>query len=643
MKFSYLKTLSALSMLILFMALIVPPVSVDYDWVMEGNNLNCEFGFWMDGQGDVNGDGYDDLIIGAPDYDQYFVGEGAVFIYYGSASGLSDVPGWVRFGEHDSSGFGRCVSIHGDVDHDGYDDVLIGSHQFTGTKVNEGKVYFYPGGPGGPDTIPSWTMVSARKGAKLGEAVAIVGDVNDDGFDDICVGAHGWDDNEVLGDSIGNKAGKAWVFLGTPDGPDDIANLTEVGGQTDNNIGVSVDRAGDINNDGYMDLAIGGYIFLIGDGMICVFNGSEEGIDEDMEFTAIGGAEDTSFYAVNLSTAGDLNGDGYDDVVIGAPRFDANGIYQSGKLHVHYGSPTGLTEDIGWIGTGTQYDERWAFNVNEGGDINKDGYGDLLVGAKYFDNGDLSNAGKAELFLGGPKGPQRIPTWTFKGLDSTDVVGTNICNAGDLNGDGYDDIAVSGDEYTGDLAREGIVYVFYGQPQQCDPPEHLSIYFMTPNSVTVGWKWLYGSQKYKFYMKRVDAVGTQWMVPTQDSVLIIGGLVPGAHYVGYVQAKCEGGWTARSNILNFYTPLHKEGELTGINVFPTLATDQISISMENISGEVSVNIMDMKGARLINKKYLVDNAHSVIMINEISDLSRGRYFIVVESTGNLITKQFIKQ
>lgn len=627
---------------LLFSALAVPPVHPGFDWVVEGNIEKSDFGFWTDGGGDVNGDGYDDVIIGAPSVSHDFVGEGAVYIYYGSEDGLSLEPDWVMYGAHDSSGFGRCVSIKGDVNNDGYADVLIGSHQHKQTVVNEGKVLLFLGGPDGPGTEPYWTMVSGRKGAKLGEAVVFAGDLNHDGYDEICVGAHGWDDDEVLGD-FGNKAGKFWVFKGNADGINPVPIMACVGIVEDANLGVSMDRAGDVNGDGIDDLHIGGYIFLIGDGMLCTFHGGLAGPDGIPDFMAAGGASDTSFYAINLSSAGDVNGDGYADVMVGAPRFDANGIYQSGKLHLHFGGPDGLDPEIAWIGEGSQYDERWAFNVNEAGDINHDGYGDILVGSKYYDNGSITNAGKAELYLGGPKGPQRTPTWSFAGLDTTTTLGTNLSNIGDVNGDGYDDIIVSGNEYSGDLLREGIAYAFYGQPQECDPPQHPSIYFITPNSVTIGWDWLYGAQKYRFYMKRVDAAGPSWLIPTQDSVVIVGGLVPGAHYKAYVTAKCDGGWTNRSTVLDFYTPLHKEGELTNVDIYPTLVSNTVHIAIGTSTGPVSVAIVDFNGKTVMQNQYLIDQSNTVIVLNDLQELATGTYFVAVQTATSRITRQFVKQ
>jgi len=218
-----------------------------------------------------------------------------------------------------------------------------------------------------------------------------------------------------------------------------------------------------------------------------------------------------------------------------------------------------------------------------------------------------------------------------------------LANAGDINGDGYDDIIVSGDEYSNDINREGIVYAFYGQPQQCDPPQHTSIYYMTPNSVTIGWDWLYGAQKYKFYMKRVDGPGTEYKITTQDSVLIIGGLVAGAHYVAYVAGKCDGGWTDRSTILDFYTPVHKEGELTNMEVFPSPTSNKINISIGNSTGPVAVRIFNLNGELMYSKIFQVDELQTVIVINEITNFAVGNYLVMVESSSNKITKQIVKQ
>lgn len=643
MRNPYFRLFSFIALIVILTGVTVPPVHPTYDWKVQGGQYNIDFGFWLGGEGDVNGDGYDDIIIGSPSFAHDYVGEGAAFIYYGSPAGLSHEPDWVTYGENDSAGYGRCVSIAGDVNGDGYDDVLVGSHQYSGTKVNEGKVYFYKGGPDGPETTPSWTKTSGRKQAKLGEALAMIGDINLDGYDDISVGAHGWDDDETLGGALGNKAGKAWIYLGTPDGPALTENFTEIGFTTDANIGVSLDKAGDINGDGYMDLAIGGYIFLIGDGMVCVFRGDETGVDEDLDFMGVGGAMDTSFYAINLSTAGDVNGDGYDDFVVGAPRYDANGLYQSGKLHLHYGSANGLQDEIGWIGTGSQYDERWAFNVNEGGDINHDGYGDLLVGSKYFDAGPITNAGKAELYLGGPQGLQRKPTWTFSGSDTSACVGTNLCVAGDVNGDGHEDIIVSGPEFSDEFEREGIVYAFYGQEMKCDPPQHPTLLQLTPNSALIKWNWLYGSEKYKLYMKRADGYGTQFSYVTQDSTALMIGLTPGTHYICYVMGKCEAGWTTKSTILEFTTPMPREGDVEAMKIYPTLVDQQITLYTGSQTGDFSITVFDAAGVLMFEKMLNITDPNATVAINEVGALPSGSYFISVQNKDSKFTTRFIRQ
>ncbi|MFZ1609802.1 MAG: T9SS type A sorting domain-containing protein [Chitinophagales bacterium] len=619
----------------------IDPLSVSYNWKQEGDQKECQYGFSIDGGGDINGDGYDDIIVGAPLYTNTFESEGAAFIYFGSSSGLNHTADWIQYGGQSNAQFGKCVSIAGDVNGDGFNDILIGAHQFNTTENLEGKAFLYYGGSSGPSLNPAWSVVGEKKSAKLGESLSIVGDVNADGYDDVCIGAHGWDNDEDLG-SAGGRAGKASVYLGSATGLNTIPQMTVKGSQTDANIGISIDRAGDVNGDGYMDVAIGGYIFLIGDGMICVFKGGPDGVDLETGFMAIGGAMDTSFYAVNLSTAGDLNGDGYDDVVIGAPRFDANGIYQSGKLHVHYGGSEGLDSVIGWIATGTQYDEKFAFNVNNAGDINQDGYDDLLVSSRFFDNGSDTDAGKAELYLGGPAWPQSTPVWTFTGEKRYDCLGINLCRAGDLNGDGFEDIIVSSDVYSENLRDQGVVYAFYGEAQSCDPPSKPFVKSLTSTSVLISWRWLYGATLYKVYLLDVSS-GIVKTFNCTDSIKNISGLESGRQYKLSVAAKCEAGWTDFSKMITFITPslrLASEIITDDVFIYPIPADEELFISLPK-ADHVTIRIYNLSGEELYQKQFDLI-VGEVISINAIAEFENGIYLLSIENYEKKILKKFIK-
>lgn len=617
----------------------VDPLSTSPNWTAEGPGYNDEFGFSIQGGGDFNGDGYADIVVGAPTYNYTYASQGAVFIYYGSPSGLPATPSVTMYGEQENGCYGQCVACEGDVNHDGYSDLLVGSHQYSNPQKFEGKAYLYLGGPSGINTTPVWTMESDRKMAKLGEAVTFAGDLNGDGYDDICVGAHGWDNPEEIADG-GNKAGKFWVFLGNATGVNPDVAMSEVGEETDDNVGVSMDKAGDVNGDGYGDLNIGGYIFLIGDGFICTFYGASVP-DSEEDFMAIGGATDTSFFAVNLSTAGDLNGDGYDDVVIGMPRFDAGGVYDAGKLHIHYGSPTGVLDSIHEMYGDGQYDERWAFNVNDAGDVNKDGYDDLLVGAKYY-NGTYENEGKAELHYGGPNGPSPTPNWVFTGdRDSADI-GTNLDGAGDINGDGWLDLIASGDGYSNTTYKQGVVYAFYGGPQVCDPPQNVTCSEITAHTVKVSWSWLYGAQNYKIFLQAIGGSATSFV--TTDSVKTISTLVPGTHYKGYVKAKCSGGWTGKSISFSFSTP---SGKMAGpstddISLYPSPASSEINITTGSLEGNTTFRIFDMNGKIVYDNTLLLEGDGVPVTINDIASLQSGMYILSIENSGQTTVRRFSK-
>lgn len=626
----------------------IDPISSSYAWKIIGGQDNAGLGFWICGRGDLNGDGFSDVAVGAPNYTNTFSFEGALFIYYGSAAGLSTTPDWAQYGGKENSSFGRCVSIEGDVNGDGFDDVIVGASEYDNPSKDEGKAWLYLGSASGVGTSPVWEYESNRKAAKFADAVSIVGDLNNDGYDEVVIGAKAWDDDEVLGaivDSLGNKAGKFWVFNGTATGLNPTPAMECVGNTTDANLGVSVDAAGDVNGDGYGDINIGGYIFLIGDGMICTFHGGPGGCDDIPDFMAVGGAEDTSFFAVNLSNAGDLNGDGYSDVVIGMPRYDTYGVYNAGKLQIHYGSDTGLTAPIYELFGEGQYNERWGFNVNDCGDQNQDGYDDLLVTAKNFipeGGGPADSVGKTYLFLGGPNGISTTPIWSYEG-ESKSAVGANAAAAGDVNGDGINDILLSSDAYSDGIIGQGAAYLFYGIEQVCDPVQNVVSLGVGPTVATISWDWLYGTKLYKIYVKKLGSAGAPIVINSSQNSVTITGLDPASSYRVYVKAQCQAGWTDRSNPLILQTPPMKEltQEAEEVVMYPNPVSNILNISTGFITGDVSITIFDAKGKIMMENKYEIEGSQKIALY-EVANLPEGIYFVEITNGTDKVIKKISK-
>ena len=223
--------------------------------------------------------------------------------------------------------FGYTVSSAGDVDGDGYDDVIVGAY---GDDDDTGSAYVYQGSSGGIDSS-SETKLTASDGALndyFGFSVSGAGDVDGDGYDDLIVGAHG-DDN-----------GSAYVYLGSSGGIDagSETKLTASDGEYGAYFGQSVSDAGDVNGDGYDDLIVGAYGDDSGFGSAYVYLGSTDGIDSSGEtkLTASDGASN-DYFGWSVSGAGDVDGDGYDDLIVGAYGDDDDGYY-SGSAYHFFGS-----------------------------------------------------------------------------------------------------------------------------------------------------------------------------------------------------------------------------------------------------------------------------------------------------------------
>ena len=161
--------------------------------------------------GDVNGDGYADVIVGAPNYDNGQTDEGRAFVYYGSASGLSTTANWTAESNQASAYFGYSVATAGDVNGDGYADVIVGAPNYDNGQTDEGRAFVYHGSASGLSATANWTAESNQASAYFGYSVATAGDVNGDGYADVIVGAPNYDNGQT-------DEGRAFVYHGSASG-----------------------------------------------------------------------------------------------------------------------------------------------------------------------------------------------------------------------------------------------------------------------------------------------------------------------------------------------------------------------------------------------------------------------------------------
>ena len=452
------------------------PVTVDPSLFVEtkltasDGAADDRFGWIVSSAGDLDGDGYDDLIVGAYDDDD---DSGSAYVYYGSASGIDRTREDKLTASDRAEGdlFGISVSSAGDLDGDGYDDLVVGAYADSDNGSYSGSAYVYYGSASGIDST-SEAKLTASDGAEVdlfGGSVSGAGDLDGDGYDDLVVGAYNDDDN-------GSNSGSAYVYYGSASGIDRTseAKLTASDGTTFDYFGGSVSGAGDLDGDGYDDLVVGAF----GDndngsasGSAYVYYGSSSGIDSTREakLTASDGATDQAF-GFSVSGAGDLDGDGYDDLVVGAFGDNDNGL-ASGSAYVYYGSSSGIdsTREAKLTASDGAEGDRFGMSVSGAGDLDSDGYDDLVVGAEAdHDNGWYS--GSAYVYYGSSSGIDSSSEAKLTASDGAegDWFGDSVSSAGDLDGDGYDDLVVGAYRDDDNGTDSGSVYVFAGACRDSD-------------------------------------------------------------------------------------------------------------------------------------------------------------------------------
>ncbi len=395
--------------------------------VLNGEAANNYFGISVANAGDVNADGYNDVIVGAYGYSG---NTGRAYIYYGgyNMDNIADVV----ISAPVSNSFGYSVSTAGDLNGDGFSDVIVSAHTYSS---NKGRAYIYYGGLI-MDNLPDKTLEGFATGGFFGFSLSGAGDINGDGFSEVVVGAY----------AISAFTGSAYLYYGGMN-MDTISDLTFTGEAASNFFGQSVAGAGDVNGDGYSDLLIGASLYSGSTGRAYIYYGGGSP-DNVADVTFTGEATGNNF-GRGVSGAGDVNGDGYSDILIGAQSYNGS----RGRAYLYYGGVS-MNNFSDMILNGEAANNYYGFSVTGGGDINGDGYKDFIVGAY----GVNSNKGKVYIYKNALTGSD-IPDLAVYG-ESMSELGNSVSDAGDLNGDGFDDYIIGAWTY-GNFAT-GRVYIFFG-------------------------------------------------------------------------------------------------------------------------------------------------------------------------------------
>ena len=482
-------------------------------FVVDGLGEGDLLGWSVNTAGDINGDGQDDLVLGSR-----WTGPGGrtragtVYVLFGQPGSwvtrfdlttLDGSNGFVVEGLGAGDELGWSVSMAGDINGDGWADLVLGAHDASPSGFSDaGAAYVLLGKASGWPVRFDLTTLNGTNGFSvdgltvgddLGHSVGIAGDMNRDGRSDLALGAI------YASPGARSQAGTMYVLFGQSSswaGTFDLSTLNGSNGfvveglATDDFLGGSVSIAGDINGDGQPDMVLGAYSASTSGrsqaGMVYVLFGQLGGWGTTFDLNslngsngfAVGGLVTGDALGWSVSAVGDINGDDQDDLILGAHRADPSGRIDAGTAYVLFGKPDGwgatfdlstLNGSNGFAVEGLVAGGELGCSVSAAGDINGDAQADLILGAHGANPSGRIDAGTAYVLFGQHGGWPAVFDLTtlngrngfaVEGINAGDRLGESVSTAGDINGDGRTDLVLGA---PGNISNQtGAVYVIFG-------------------------------------------------------------------------------------------------------------------------------------------------------------------------------------
>ncbi|MDZ7949894.1 hypothetical protein [Nostoc sp. DedQUE09] len=493
-------------------------------FIINGIAAGDSSGYLVSNAGDINNDGIDDLIIGAPSfypYDRDSTGQN--YVVFGgrnlgsggtfNLSDLNGINGFLINGIAQGNKLAGSVSNAGDINNDGIDDLIIwGPYTNLNDNKTLGQSYVVFGQTNlGSDGTLNLSDLNGTNGFFIngiagydysGSSVSNAGDINNDGIDDLIIGAIGTSPNGKY------EAGQSYVVFGRTNlgsgGTLDVSSLNGTNGFAINGVvedghsGYSVSNAGDINNDGIDDLIIGsrkftpeGYNDDPGQSYV-VFGGTNVGSGGILNLSdlngnngfIINGIAEFDYSGSSVSNAGDINNDGIDDLIIAAEYAFRNGKDFAGQSYVVFGGTnvgsggtlnlSDLNGTNGFLINVIAKGDSSSYSVSKAGDINNDGIDDLIIGESDVTANGKNSAGQSYVVFGGTNlgssGTLNLSDlngtngFIINGIAANDLSGKSVSNAGDINNDGIDDLIIGAtDADPNGKNAAGQSYVVFGR------------------------------------------------------------------------------------------------------------------------------------------------------------------------------------